>query len=131
VTSTELVRANSTFTNSTIFFRKWSLHYGAENPNLGRDGKPVVKVPVLLLGTGEHRPYGDNRRERRRSKCQERRDTSLSQSDSLHLTIARQQRARTYWNHSSRRPPVVMNVARKQQAPINEVHGIVSPADSR
>jgi hypothetical protein len=27
--------------------------FGTENPKIGLDGKPVVKVPVLLLGTGE------------------------------------------------------------------------------
>lgn len=27
--------------------------FGTENPKVGLDGKPVVKVPVLLLGTGE------------------------------------------------------------------------------
>lgn len=27
--------------------------FGTENPKIGADGKPVVKVPVLLLGTGE------------------------------------------------------------------------------
>lgn len=27
--------------------------FGTENPKIGTDGKPVVKVPVLLLGTGE------------------------------------------------------------------------------
>ena len=27
--------------------------FGTENPKIGSNGKPVVKVPVLLLGTGE------------------------------------------------------------------------------
>lgn len=27
--------------------------FGTDNPKIGLDGKPVFKVPVLLLGTGE------------------------------------------------------------------------------
>lgn len=27
--------------------------FGTENPKIGLDGKPIVRVPVLLVGTGE------------------------------------------------------------------------------
>ncbi|HUX05254.1 MAG TPA: hypothetical protein VMV53_10175 [Acidimicrobiales bacterium] len=29
------------------------LDFGTENPKIGLDGKPVFKIPVLLMGTGD------------------------------------------------------------------------------